>query len=547
MRGYKRHSNIVEDRQTLRHEVDTLRAVLSSITEGVIVADQDGMFLFFNPVAERILGIGSRDVTPAEWTSVYGCYRTDKVTPYPPEQLPLARAIRGEEVIDDVIYIKNSEQPKGVWISVSGSPLKDSTGSVKGGLVIFREITKRQNALEKITVERMNFREVVSPAMANECQACLHYFAQFRANYERLAEAVEQTADSIVITNKQGVIEYVNAGFEATTGYSREEALGKTPRILRSGRHDREFYEKLWDQITSGDHYRGTILNKKKNGELYWAEQTITPIKDNDGNITSFVSVLKDITELKKKQEQDFQLGIAREVQQQFYPTAVSLPGFDIAGAAYPADETGGDYFDYITTPDGCLWIVVGDISGHGIGSALIMAETRAYLRAYAKIESGPGEVLTRINQELTADTDEERFVTMILARLDPNDFSLAYASAGHVPGYLLSSSGDVISVMRNTGIPLGCLQDYTFSSSEQIRLAPGNIAVFFTDGITEATDPDRTEFGFNQVIDTINRHRQASARQIVQRLYQAVRSFSENLPQEDDITAIICKVDSID
>lgn len=499
--------------RALQHELNSMRAILNSLNEGVIVADQDGKFLLFNPVAERILGIGPRDIQPSEWTSVYGCYRTDKVTPFPPEELPLTRAILGEEVNDELIFIRNPEQPEGVWISVSSGPMLDATGSAIGGVVLFGDVTQRQDALEK---------------------------------YARFARAVEQTADSIIITDKNGIIEYVNPGFEATTGYSREEALGKTPRILKSGHHGNEFYQNLWQQVKSGKHFRGTILNKKKNGEFYWAEQTITPIRDDSERIINFVSVLKDVTELRAKQEQDLQLSIARKVQQQLFPGAVSLPGFDIAGAAYPADETGGDCFDYIPASDGSLWIVVGDVSGHGIASALIMAETRAYLRAFVTVESSPGEVLANVNRALAADADHDRFVTLTLARLDPQNLSLEYASAGHIPGYVINSSGQVRTTMDRTGLPLGIFRDSKFSSSEKIELSPGDVIVFLTDGITEASAPDKTEFGSDRVIQVIHRYRHTDARQMVEHLFNTVRSFSDNLPQQDDIASVICKVNTI-
>ncbi|MFQ5865344.1 MAG: SpoIIE family protein phosphatase, partial [bacterium] len=326
----------------------------------------------------------------------------------------------------------------------------------------------------------------------------------------------------------------------------REEALGQTPRILKSGRHGKPFYKNLWSRISSGKPYRGTIINKKKNGELYWSEQTITPMKDDDGNITNFVSVLKDITELKKNQEQECRLRIAREVQQRLYPTTVSVPGLDIAGVAYPADETGGDYFDFISIPDGSLWIAVGDVSGHGIGSALIMAQTRAYLRAFAKTESDPGKILARVNQELHGDLDERQYVTLILAHVDLHERSLVYASAGHVSGYLLSPSGEIDYEMESTGIPLGFIHDCNYNKSEPIKLAPENIAVFLTDGVTEAKAPDETLFGFDRALDLTNRHRQTNARQIVELLYQTVRYFCKNQPQEDDITSVICKVNPI-
>ncbi len=623
--------------QALIKENDTLQSILNSLGEGVIVSDKVGNFLYFNPIAENILGIGSKNVTTAEWSSGYGTYYPDEVTPYPSEQLPLARAIRGEEVSNEFIYIKNPERSEGVFIEVSASPLRDTKSAVSGGIVIFRDITEikqaktaqkqseeRVKALFKgfpiptyiwqhvnddfILVDYNNAAEVFtqgniqnllgnksskiyadSPDIQADFLRCYHdkttinreMSYRFISNGERkdlivsyvfvppdiimvhtediterkkaevkvrkLSNAVKQTADSVIITNKQGVIEYVNPAFEATTGYSRDEALGQTPKILQSGIHDKAFYKNLWKTIISGKPYRGTIINKKKNGELYWSEQTITPMKDDAGNVTNFVSVLKDITELRKKQEQEFQLNIAREVQQRLYKKAnVSVSGFDIAGATYSATETNGDYFDFISFLDGSIGMIVGDVSGHGIGAALVMAQTRAYLRAFAKIESDPGVLLTCVNQELAADLAQENYVTLIIARLDPHKNLLDYANAGHLPTYLLNSCGEVKHIMESTGIPLGIMRDYKFSKSEAMKLAPEDIVFFLTDGITEAQAFDETEFGFDRALDIIKHHRKATAKQIMEHLYQAIRSFSRNLPQEDDITSIICKVNPI-
>jgi len=498
-----------EEWESLRHEATILRSILIGLAEGVIVADMEGRFTFFNPAAERILGIGLKSITLEEWTEVYGCFRTDKKTPYPSMDLPLARSIRGETVLDEVIFIRNSEQPEGIWISTSSNPLFNSRGEVDGGVVIIREVIERP-------IKEQN---------------------------EQLARAVEQTADSVVITNIDGIIEYVNPAFEVTTGFTREEAIGKRPNILKSGYQDQSFYQSLWEKILSGEPFRGTILNKKKSGELYWAEQTITPIKDENGVIRNFVSVLKDVTELREKHEQDVQLRIARNIQQRLYPSEVSVPGFDIAGAAYPANETGGDYFDYIQAPDDSLWIVVGDVSGHGISAALVMAETRAYLRSYAKILSDPGEILSRVNQELALDAEGDKFVTINLVHLDPRNLTLRYSCAGHVSGYLMDNSGEISHGINIDGIPLGVLGNYIYGSSEKLQLGSGDIIILLTDGITEALSSDNVEFGSQRAIELVRRNRDQGAQEILNRLVQEVRSFSQHQFQEDDITSIICKV----
>ncbi|MCH8067993.1 MAG: PAS domain-containing protein [Candidatus Marinimicrobia bacterium] len=123
----------------------------------------------------------------------------------------------------------------------------------------------------------------------------------------KLSNAIQQSADSVIITDKEGVIEFVNPAFEKITGYSKEEVIGKTPGILRSGKHKQKFYEKLWKTVLSGKIFRETIINKKKNGELFWDEKVISPIIDKQGIITHFVATGKDVTKRKQAEEEVYQ------------------------------------------------------------------------------------------------------------------------------------------------------------------------------------------------------------------------------------------------
>ena len=116
-----------------------------------------------------------------------------------------------------------------------------------------------------------------------------------------LSRIMEQTSDSVIITDPEGVIQYVNLAFEVTTGYCKDEALGKTPRILKSGLHDAEFYRQMWAQFAQGLPFKGMVINRRKTGKLYWAQQTITSMRDETGQVTHFISVSQDITELRKK------------------------------------------------------------------------------------------------------------------------------------------------------------------------------------------------------------------------------------------------------
>jgi PAS domain S-box-containing protein len=359
-----------------------------------------------------------------------------------------------------------------------------------------------------------------------------------------LSRIVEQTADSVILTDMQGVIRYVNPAFEATTGYGRDEAMGQTPRILKSGRHDAEFYRQMWAQLARGLPFKGMVINRKKTGELYWAQQIITSMPDDSGQQVYFLSVSQDITEVRKKQEQEFQLQLAHDVQQRFYAVPPVVSGFDIGASAHPADATGGDYFDFITMSDGSLVIAVADAKGHGFSSALVMALTRAYVRSFAAMQLELDEILTRVNQMLLKDLKHGDFVTLFLARLNAIHRTLSYASAGHVPGLVFRDSGDVKHTLDSTGPPLGLFPASNFSLPQAIQVDPGEIIVFLTDGVTESTAPDGHQFGTERLFDQIRALGHRSASNIADGLYHATREFVQGDIQDDDITSVIIKAD---
>jgi len=233
----------------------------------------------------------------------------------------------------------------------------------------------------------------------------------------------------------------------------------------------------------------------------------------------------------------------AQEIQQQLYPAeAPSLEGFDVAGALYPAKATAGDYFDYIPMLEDCMGIVVGDVSGHGMGPALLMAETRACLRTLVQSYYDVGDILTRANRVLAADTDDFHFVTLAMARLDPHDRSLIYASSGQ-RGYLLGK-GREVTILDSTSLPLGVNADTVVPTAPPITLEPGQIVVFFTDGVFEAESPGLVRFGVQRALEIIRSDRDRPAQEIVETLYQEITGFCRNRPQIDDITVVIVKVE---
>ncbi len=521
-----------------RWDPDTLRAICKSLDVGVAVADPQGRLVFFNPRAEEILGFGPEGVGPEEWAAVYGCFLPDATTPFPPERMPLARALRGEAVRDEVMLVRNPARSGGAWIAVSATPLDGEGGAIRGGVVVFREILGPPASPGGPGAEVQGRR-----GEGEECPVCSGYFKRFRQAYDRISRAVEQTADAVVITDSTGRIEYVNPAFEKTTGYPRDEAIGGTPAMLKSGEHDEAFYRHLWAEITSGRSYSGVIVNRKKSGELYWSQQSITPMTDDSGRITHYVSVLKDITDLRRMEEQELQTRLAREVQQRLYPKTVSLPGFDIAGAAVPAVDLGGDYFDYVPLADGSLLLAIGDVTAHGLASALVMAQTRSYVRSLARPGADVAEVLAAVNNALVADLDGRRFVTLLLVHLDPVGRTLTYASAGHLPGHVLSAGGEVVRSLPSTGLPLGLFPDLTFTRSPILPLEAGQVVLLVTDGITEAHDGDDAEYGLEAALAFASARTGWSAQALVDGLIAEARRFAGGAPPEDDLTSVVIRV----
>ncbi len=136
--------------EELARQTSILKAVLSSMGEGVVVADMEGQFIIWNPAAERIVGLGPTNSLQEKWTEHYGVYLPDQVTPYPADRLPLARAIKGEFVKADEQFLRHAKAPQGVWLSVTGSPLVDEDGVQRGGVVVFSDITDRKQAEEAL-------------------------------------------------------------------------------------------------------------------------------------------------------------------------------------------------------------------------------------------------------------------------------------------------------------------------------------------------------------------------------------------------------------
>lgn len=238
--------------------------------------------------------------------------------------------------------------------------------------------------------------------------------------------------------------------------------------------------------------------------------------------------------------EHEEELQIAREIQHKFFPEPPDVPGFDIAGLSVPCSATGGDYFDYIPTADDGVGVVLGDVSGHGVGSALLMAAIRGYVRTVVNPQCDPGKTLTLANRCMTRDMAGQGFVTMFFARLRTDDRSLTYVGAGHM-AHWVRPSGET-TALASTAPPLNIIADLGYVSSDPIQLGPGDIVFVVSDGITEAMSPGGQMFRYERALEVVRANADKTSREIAGLLFSAARDFADGSPQSDDTTIVVVK-----
>jgi len=248
-------------------------------------------------------------------------------------------------------------------------------------------------------------------------------------------------------------------------------------------------------------------------------------------------------------QQQEQERRTAHAIQQGLLPKRLpALPGFRISGKSVPASDVGGDCFDFISLGDdggGGLAIVLADASGHGIGPALIVAETHAYLHALTTTCNDIGKILTLTNQRLASEVLDDRFVTLFLGRLEPDSKSLVYSSAGHCPGYVLDANGEIRTVLSSLGMPLGIDRAKTYRASSPIALQSDDLLLLYSDGILDAKSPTGAPFGVERMLDLVRVHRREGPEDILDALFQAIADFCRGCQGPDDMTAVLLHVET--
>lgn len=258
---------------------------------------------------------------------------------------------------------------------------------------------------------------------------------------------------------------------------------------------------------------------------------------------THLEAALREAETKRKLESVKNDLRVARSIQQSLLPKEEpKIAGFEIAGWNQPADDTGGDYFDWEILPDGNVVVTLADVTGHGIGPALLAAVCRAYARSSFRVAQSLPAALENINQSLSSDLGPSCFVTFVAAKCAPNNPNLEILSAGHGPIFIYSRSDDRFKEMRAQAVPLGILPFFRSDGVEQLRLQSGDLLVLATDGFFEWENDVGEQFGIQRMEEVIRMSRDYGPAEIIANLYGAVTRFCDGGKQQDDLTAVVIK-----
>jgi sigma-B regulation protein RsbU (phosphoserine phosphatase) len=230
----------------------------------------------------------------------------------------------------------------------------------------------------------------------------------------------------------------------------------------------------------------------------------------------------------------------AAEIQRQFLPaTAPSGPGLDLAGYNAACRTVGGDYYDFLSYPEGQIGVVIGDVAGKGMPAALMMTSLQAKVTALAETLADPADVVARLNRSLAVTCPRNRFVTFFFGVIDPRSNEISYCNAGHNPPLLVRASGEIVQ-LDGGGPVLGILPRMAYQG-QRCRMDPGDMLLLYSDGVTEAANPAGEEFE-GHFLELAREIRGSSAAEIVQRVHEAVRDWIAGQPPADDITVVCAR-----
>ena len=384
-----------------------------------------------------------------------------------------------------------------------------------------------------------------------------HYQDALIDSEKRTRLIIESALNAIVIMDAYGIVNDWNHHAEKMFGWTKQEAIGQhLEQLIIPQRFQNLHKQGLEHYLRSGE---GPILNKllehtavRRDGAEFPVELSISPLKL--GNSFIFSGFIHDITSRKQTEQQirqaqinlaytQSEMNIARRIQSSLFPSkAIKTDDFEIQGFCLPADQVGGDYFDYFFRDKENLDIVMADVSGHSIGPALFMVETRSTIRTQANWPGKPADTLDILNNFLYQDLDTaDYFITLFYLQYNTDSKQLSFANAGH-PSPLLLKQGELqCEELDAEGLILGVRKNVCFEE-KSIVMNSGDLILLYTDGLTEAENPAGEFFGIEPVCEILHQHASHSPQVIIEIIINQLKQFCQSKSFKDDVTLMIFK-----
>ncbi len=449
-----------------------------------------------------------------------------------------------------------------IFITAS-SDVDSETNALSAGAVDFihkpinRDVLLARINLHLKLVRSKKELEVLNHQLRNS----LEEVEQSRDQLQVLATAIENSPTSIVVTDLNANIEYVNPHYCRTTGYELSEVIGKKPSLLQSLHTDKRKYEQLWDSLLKGDAWTGEFINLTRDGREYREEAHIAPVKNADGATTHYVSVQLDVTarheaeqliRRTKQKEMEFWAAIQQDLL--FGRLPAELLSCQIACHREASQIIDGDFYTLTKFGDDGFEILFGDVMGKGMAAALVGAGVKnSYRESISDIlingkGSGipePHEIINELNHRV-ADTLLELgvFVTLALVRYEHRKRKITWVNAGHTPILHVNAQTGACQSLMGDNLPLGVLKSEVYIQST-IDFNDGDMVCVYSDGLSEAENPTGEQFGIERVHDLMQEYGRDSRLTLDRVLEQSVAAlveFRQGMASKDDTTIILVK-----